>query len=198
MSPSNRVDEMSEHLQWLGLLMIDALPETLKRLKVRAVNAIRDGGIRLNMYRQSHHKQDLSDEMMQSQYSNITSAKILPQHAWEIEYMRYIIELNFCTQHLLKGDVPVADVEGYTKRRQKLLKLLVQMEKDHGIQIRWNVEAPERIQEKCEAVKVWIDAIVEELRSATAKQLNANDMIYDHGHSKSFPIPIIFTNHHLC
>lgn len=179
-----RIDEMSEHLQWLGLLMIEALPETLKRLKTRAVNAIHDGQNRLKSFRKIHHKMDLSDAFLADQYSNITTATILPRHSWDVEYIRYILELKFCTDFLLREGIPLSAVDSFTKRRHKVLTLVKQIEADHQIDTRWDINSAEKVELKREAVKVFIDSLVDELRKATSKELYARDALYDHGHSK--------------
>jgi hypothetical protein len=184
MAPSNRVDEMSEHLQWLALTMIEALPNTLKRLKIRATNAIFDGQNNLDRYRQIHHRIDLSDTVLAERYDSITTAAMIPQHSWKTEYARYLLELRFCTQTILEGNLQHPESEMFNKRRSKVMILLVQFEKEHRL-VRWNLDDEEYTDTKRQGIEMWIDSLVDELRAATAGELYSQNVLYDHGHGKA-------------
>lgn len=186
MTPSNRVDEMSDHLQWLALAMIEALPDTIKRLKIRADNAMFEGQNRLRNYRAVHQRMSefLTDEYLAGRYNDIVAAAIIPQHAWDVQYVRYLLEVNYCTHHIMEGVLPIGEMDIMIKRRLRVMKTVTSIESEHRIPVRYDLAVAMWQGLKEEAIKMWIDVLVDELRAATADQLYSYSAIYDHGHGK--------------
>lgn len=188
MTPANRSDAFSEHIEYLSRKMIERLPETLERQYIRAVAAISNGRRKLTEMRETLPDINLSEEEIEAVHTQVLKDSISLTVPWRTRYLHYQIEWDYLSDLLDDNTLSSTELDYSAKRRTKIDIKRRKLQKLHNIKACSNDSNDTQL--KIVAQRAWIDDIADELRVATVNEQYSKFMLYDHGHRKHhFPCP---------
>jgi len=198
MNNENRKDELAEHCEFLSRKQIHNLPNTLICQIARAKNMINFGQQRLNQMRdQCPFHLALDDDAMKLIYNQIRRGEYLPRTAWEVEYVKLLLEFHWLGSLLLETARTQADILVFAAKRHATARALEAIELQHSIRAaatpseRWQPDDAHFLNHEDDAKVFWINDLKEQLRGAVAAELHWLNTLHKHGHSKSLSDSLI-------